>query len=275
MAVDPATLTVINRYVDQNVALRQRVVSFVERAWGSLDSWRDADIERFVRAVVPVIEAGQVQTAALTDAYLAAVESTITGLPVRPVGIPADLVVDEAVRGVATAAVYSRTGPTVWTALSQGASLRVAAQKGLQRALSTASTDMQLAKTHASRHVLSKKDGVVGYRRVITGSKSCGLCIVASSQRYHKHNLLPCHPGCDCSVAPIYGKHDPGQVVDPSTLAGVHDAIAQRFGAFTESARGRDGIPNYRDVLVTHEHGEIGPVLSVKGQTFTGPDDLP
>lgn len=274
MAVDPATLTVINRYVDQNIALRQRVTSFVERAWGSLDSWRDADIDRFVNAVVPVIEAGQVQTAALTDAYLAAVESTITGLPVRPVGIPANLVIDEAVRGVATDAVYARTGPTVWTALSQGAPVSAAVEKGLQRAVSMASTDLQLAKTHSSRHVLSKKDGVVGYRRVLEGAKSCALCIVASSQRYHRDKLLPIHGGCDCGVLPIYGDRDPGQVIDPDTLSGVHDSISERFGGVTESARGGDGVPAYRDVLLTHEHGELGPILAVKGQAFTGPDDL-
>lgn len=274
MPADPATLAVINRYVDQNAALRERVISFVERAWGSLDSWRDADIDRFVRAVVPVIEAGQVQTAALTDAYLAAVESTITGLPVRPVGIPANLVVDEAVRGVTTDVVYSRTGPTVWTALSQGAPVSVAVEKGLQRAVSMATTDLQLAKTHASRHVISKKDGVAGYRRVLEGAKSCGLCIVASTQRYHRDRLLPIHGGCDCGVLPIYGDRDPGQVIDPGTLSGVHDRISERFGSFTDTARGGDGVPAYRDVLVAHEHSEIGPILAVKGQNFTGPNDL-
>jgi hypothetical protein len=27
-------------------------------------------------------------------------------------------------------------------------------------------------------------------------------------------------------------------------------------------------------VLITHQHGELGPVLAVKGQPFTGPQDL-
>ena len=35
-----------------------------------------------------------------------------------------------------------------------------------------------------------------------------------------------------------------------------------------------DGPVAYRDVLVSHEHGELGPVLAVKGRPFQGPNDL-
>lgn len=274
MPVDPAVLNLVAGYGDRASALRQRVVRFVERAWGSLDAWRAEDIDRFVRAVVPVVTGGQQQVAALTDAYLAAVEQAMTGLPVRPVGVPTVLVSDETIRGVAADEVYRRAGVTVWSGLSRGDSLDVAVSAGLRRAVSMAATDMQLAKTHASRHVLSRRGNVAGYRRVLTGSKSCGLCVVASTQRYHKADLLPCHPGCDCAVAPIIGDLDPGQVLDPEGLEGVHQAIADRFGGAAADARGGSGIPNYRDVLVVHEHGEIGPVLAVRGQRFTGPGDI-
>jgi hypothetical protein len=133
--------------------------------------------------------------------------------------------------------------------------------------LATAATDLQLAKTHSSRFVLGGKDHVVGYRRVLEGRKSCGLCIVASTQRYHKDDLMPIHGHCDCGVEPIFGDADPGQVVDTSTLEGVHAAIEERFGVSDRS--GRDPV-DFRQVLVTHEHGELGPVLAVKGQQFTG-----
>jgi len=274
MAVDQAALNVIVAYGDRATAVRQRVLSYIQRVWGSLDSWRAADIDRFVNAVVPVVTGGQQQIAALTDAYLAAVETAITGLPVRPVGVPPALINDEAIRAVAADEVYRRAGVTVWASLSRGDTVTWAVRQGLNRALSIGATDLQLAKTHASRHVLSRKGNVRGFRRVLTGSKSCGLCVVASTQRYHRADLLPCHPGCDCSVVPIYGDQDPGQVIDPDTLADVHQAIADRFGASSEGARATGSIPNYRDVLVTHEHGEIGPVLAVRGQRFTGPGDI-
>lgn len=34
------------------------------------------------------------------------------------------------------------------------------------------------------------------------------------------------------------------------------------------------GYADYSDVLVVHEHGEIGPVLGFRGDHFTGPSDI-
>jgi hypothetical protein len=30
----------------------------------------------------------------------------------------------------------------------------------------------------------------------------------------------------------------------------------------------------YRDLIVTHHHGELGPVLAVRGQHFDGPGSI-
>lgn len=259
----------VDRHAGAMTELRRRVLVFVATVWGGLEAYQDVDIERFVAAVVPVVTGAQRQMAALTDAYLAAVAVEVLGRPASPVGIP-DTAIDR-LRGVEPVEVYRRAGLTVWTALAHGEPIDVAARRGLRRAQSLAATDLQLAKTHAARHVLTQTANVVGYRRTLTGSRSCGLCVVASTQRYRREDLLPIHPGCDCGVLPIYGDTDPGQVVDVDTLEDVHDAIAARFGASDASAR--DPI-DYRDVLVVHDHGELGPVLAVRGHRFTGPDDL-
>jgi hypothetical protein len=71
-------------------------------------------------------------------------------------------------------------------------------------------------------------------------------------------------------------------VVNPEQLAGVHERIAQRFGAYSSGARKIPGVTDpttagpleYRNVLISHNHGEIGPVLGVRGQDFTTPGDL-
>lgn len=218
MATDVAVRRLIDQFSTQNGIVRQRVLDFVSRQWGGLTSWRDADIQRFVDLVVPVVEAGQLQVAALTDAYLAGVETMVRGAGVAPLGVASEVVNDLAIRGVATADVYARTGPTVWTALANGADLAAATQAALDRVLVTAQADLQLAHTHAARDILTRKPQVVGHRRVLTGAKSCRLCVTASTQRYTKAELAPIHGRCDCKVLPIYGDADPGRTINAELL---------------------------------------------------------
>lgn len=264
----------IRAYASSSAAIRSRTLDFLIALFRSLGSWRDADISRFTARAVPTVAGAQRQTGSLTQAYLRAMIADQTGRPrsraAAAVRTGSDL------RPVDPATEYGRPFRTLWAELApdaegQRAEFDQAFGRALDRLKDLVVTDLQLAKTHASRAELEGAEGIGGYRRVLTGSQSCGLCIVACTQRYHKADLLPIHPGCDCAVAPIAGDHDPGQVLDLPLLEGVHDVIAQRFGVSDRS--GRNPI-DYRDVLITHEHGELGPLLAVVGQRFTGPDDL-
>lgn len=259
---------VVGSYQGQIGEIRRRVVGFVQRTWTGLDQYRDGDIDRFVAAVVPIVTAGQVRVAALTDAYLATLAAAVFDTKLAPVGVPAELVTDETIRGVPAADVYRRAGVTVWTRLSQGVSLTDAVAVGGDRATAMAATDLQLAKTHASRYVLSATDNVVGYRRVLESGNPCGLCIVAATQKYSREDLLPIHANCDCSVQPIYGIGDPGPLSDlPDDTT---SAIGDRFSDVADSA----DPAHLHGEIVVHEHGELGPVLAVRGQEFTGPSDI-
>jgi hypothetical protein len=269
--LQPDALRVVLTYRDQTAALQARIVRYIETTWGRMGSWRDQDIDRFVSLVLPIVEGGQRTIAALTDAYLAAVLGRMTGSTVAPVGINPRTVTSSALRGVEGRDLFHRVGVTVWTALSEGDSLPLATDKGLQRALSLATTNLQLAKTHTSRWVLETHDDVVGYRRVLEGPTSCGLCAVASTQRYRQGELMPIHGGCDCGVAPIVGDTDPGRVIDPDGLAGIREQLSDRFGVTGDRINRADDL---RSRVVVNEHGEIGPVLGVRGQNFTGPDDF-
>lgn len=278
----PAVVNIVGAYNTRVAAARRRVVDALTRAWGSLDNYRAADIDRFVRQVVPLVEGAQLQVATLTDAYLAQIEAQVLGKTVRPIGVPARAVSNATMRGVSTAEVYRRAGPTVWTSLSRGQSLDNAVRAGLARMQRTAETDVQLSRTHASRYVLSRKSNVVGYRRVLTGGHSCALCAVASTQRYHKAELSPLHPGCSCGILPVFGDKDPGQVVDPERLASVKASLQERFGhddaRRSTSTGGRatkaTDFDDARQLVVVHEHGELGPVLTRRSDHWTGPDDI-
>lgn len=254
--------------------VRRRVLRTLLVLWAGLQGWRDADADAFVAAAAPVVEAGQRQTAAVAVAWLARFLQE-AGLDVPDVDF--DAVTDR--RGVPKAEVYRRPFVTVRNAIAVTGVVETAVEQGRRRLESIAATDLQMAKVATSRQVLERSDDrVVGWRRVLVGSQSCGLCVTAASQRYHKEDLMPIHPGCDCNVAPIIGDADPGRVVAGQTedgqsinLEDLHPAVQERFGVSSRDAR--TGL-DYRDVLVTREHGEIGPVLARKGDKFTGPDDL-
>lgn len=83
---------------------------------------------------------------------------------------------------------------------------------------------------------------------------------------------------------PIYGDTDVGQVIDDYNLEKAHQAIEDRFGGTDPGARildlGKtvqysDGVrgADFTEVMV-REHGELGPVLAIRGQKFTGPKGL-
>ena len=172
--------------------------------------------------------------------------------------------------------------------------LTTAVERGERRARLIGLTDVELTATHTARERLAADPRIRYFRRVLTGAESCGLCILASSQRYHKKDLLPIHPNCDCVIAPILGDKDPGRLINSvtiadgatptgETLSGVpvygdddlinlghlnneaHKAIIEEFGEMAHDARRLD----YRKILIVSEHGEMGPILRVARHKFT------
>jgi hypothetical protein len=267
-----------------NALVRQRVLQAVRAIWQRLPDYRNPD--QFVAQVVPIVQAGQQQTAATTAAYLSHLYAQLTGDPVRMLGVPSDVATGGR-DGVTPAEVYARPLHEVWRQLHDlphvPGAVEQAIAAGLTRAENLAATDLQLAKTHAAQHVLAQQTNVTGYRRVLEGTYSCGLCIVAATRRYHKAELLPIHPGCDCSVEPIIGHSErvmaamvrtaDGQLTPVADLADVHERIADTFGKDSTAARAvavgsKDEPINYRDIIVIHDHSELGPVLGVRGQEF-------
>jgi hypothetical protein len=163
-----------------------------------------------------------------------------------------------------------------------------------RRAQTIALTDLELATTHTARDVLSSEQSVVGYRRVLTGAENCGMCVVAATRLYHKRDLMPLHPNCDCVIAPVMAGEDPGRSINNRTIGAdavpraftkngvamfdadqtidlgdllqeTHDAINARFGASFRDAKKID----YRKVITVRQHGELGPVLTVARHKFT------
>ncbi|WP_328721741.1 hypothetical protein OHT52_21120 [Streptomyces sp. NBC_00247] len=247
-------------------SLRTRLITFVLNAFDTLGDYRDSDAAVFIERVLPVVLGVQAQMGQITDAYLTAMIADMMGGAAAPAGAA----LPEALRGVDPATVYHRPFVQMRTALARGHDYVDALAQGRTRLLSITETDLQLARTHAARQSMGR-GGVKFFRRELRGTKNCALCVIASTQRYRVENLMPIHPGCHCRPEPLPGDRDPGPVIDEALLQEAHDAIARDLG---ESDRG-GRAPDYRQVIITREHGEIGPLLAVRRQNFTGPDDIP
>ncbi|RPK74465.1 hypothetical protein [Streptomyces sp. ADI95-17] len=254
-----------DRYDALSGSLRDRLISFVLSAFDGLGSYRDADAAAFIERVLPVVLATQQQMGQITDAYLSAVIADMLGGAAAPAGVQ----LDAALRGVAPAEVYTRPFVTTWTALSKGKAYADAVAEGRTRLLSITETDLQLARTHAAQQSM-QRSGARYFRRRLSSGKNCALCTIASTQRYRVEKLMPIHPGCHCKPEPLPGTRDPGHVIDERLLREAHDAIARDLG---ESDRG-GRAPDYRNVIITRQHGEYGPLLAVRRHEFTGPEEI-
>lgn len=259
------------RYNAQVSATWTSVLARLSRSWQGLGSWRDGDVSRFQRSALPVVQAGQRTIASLTAGYLEQMHREVTGAASPRIRIDPEQVSGAAVRnGTDPADVYRRPFKVVWKTLADGEPFDVAQQRGADRLEILAKTDLQLARTHSVKLVLDQQPRVTYYVRELRGEYDCALCMIASTQRYSKEDLLPIHPGCDCGVRTVRADYDPGQVVDEARLEAIHRAVEDAVGQSARDARTVD----YRQIIIQHDHGEIGPVLGFRGQNFTGPDDL-
>jgi hypothetical protein len=249
--------------------LRASVADLVALYWADLPGWRDDDLARWLQVIVPLVTGGQLQMAQMTAAYLSDLLGDMLGEQVDPAFVDVDQLA--AIRGVDPEVEWARPFVTVRTALAAGKTLDQASAEGLHRAQQLAATDVQLARTHTARAALADDDRVVGYRRVLVSEENCGLCVIASTQRYRRGDLMPLHAMCDCAIAPIVGDEDPGQVIDQELLDAARDAIDAQFG---DAAADIQSGADLRKLVLVREHGEMGPVLTVASHEFTSAESL-
>lgn len=224
-------------HITEQARLRKLVSDAVGTAWARLGSWDDADVDRFLALVLPIVDAGQRRSAALTEGFLALV------LQRDPLAVSMTELIGPAVRGgVAPADVYRRPFVTVWTALSKGVAFEQAVAAGRARAASTAATDVQLTMRRTLVEIGEADDRIVGYQRV-PDAGACPFCRLVAGQRYRTDQLMPIHAHCGCGV----------DIITTSSR-----------DAFTGN---RDNDLNVEGAAV-HHHGELGPVLADPNHHF-------
>jgi hypothetical protein len=265
----------IARYQALYGRLRADTTARALAMWQATGGPGDGNVEAFLAVVIPMIVGAQVAAARLVAGYLAVMTRLATGTA-RPAPIPAAAVTVEALRGVAASEVYTRPVITMRAALAEGKSYEEAFDLATDRVGQLADTDVALAQREATLRVVGADERIVGYRRVLTG-RSCAFCATASTQRYHRRQLMPLHTHCDCGVAPIFGTADPGNVINRPFLRDLKTAAKEDgrrdYWAARHVTVDEDGTVNLPKIAV-HNHGELGPVLTRAGDHFAGPGGI-
>jgi len=231
---------------------RAAVSDAVGAQWRALGSYNEADVDRFVSAVSPIVSAGQMRAVALTQAYVA----KRSNRPVVGIDVPN---LQAGIRnGVAPSVVYRRPFVRVWTQLKKGQedyrddNFDYAVDLGQQTAEGNSNMDVALAVTAAYviLGLLSGGDGdneIVAWVRDAEAS-CCAYCQMLDGVHTGPTEPQPLHTGCGCTAHEIYrGHHIPGVNVSPGSSI---------------------------DDVTIHEHGELGPVIGRKGDGFTSINDL-
>lgn len=232
-------------YRSTRLRLRALVATQVAAGWAQRRTDRAAAIEQATR----LVEAGQAQTVRLVEAYMAAKALYETGQLVR-VGLDPTAYTTAALRRLPSVSVYSRPFGAFGAQLNAGASLDEALKSALASVIKLATTDLQLAQTHAARdwmersgEQLTGKVRIVGYRRVLTGpGPHCALCEVASTRTYRVSDLLPIHEHCGCTVQPLYGT-EPVASVGTTVRVDIDPELGPRLMADDWSPVGPRLIP--------------------------------
>lgn len=210
--------------------LRAIISRAVAAAWAGLPGYDEVDVDPFVAQAVPLVLAGQRQSAALTEAFLA------RALGRRPVGLDLNEVVGAAARnGTPPEQVYRRPFVTVWTALNTGVQWEQAVASGLARAASTAEMDVQLASRATYGSVEAADNRIRGYRRV-ADADACTFCRQVNGAFVKSATAFALHNRCGCGLEPV---------LEPADASPLPDGVA------------------------VHEHGELGAVLTDPAHSFT------
>lgn len=231
-------------YQGQLKATRNAVGDAVAHQWRSLQTYNEADVPRFVGKVAPIIEAGQARAVALTSAYVA----RKTGSPIAGLSLSS---LPPIRNGVLPDVVYRRPFVGVWSALGDDdydGDYEAATNVGLEIAKSSSLMDVALTVMAAYVGFAALGSGIKAWRRVADPG-CCDYCQSIDGSYTGPDEPQPLHNRCGCTA-------------DPVTNEVSSDAKFLSPGATHEDTQIQD-------------HGELGPVITARGDHFAGPSEIP
>src|ERR1044072_6749026 len=220
-------------HIEAQRRLREITKRAVAAIWADLPGYDRENVDEWLSKVVPVVLTSQRAAVARTEACLA------QAIGRQPLGVNPVAIIGGVRGDTSPDQVYERPFVTLWTKLGAGVDFNAAVSAALERATSSAATDVQMAMRDTLREVGEADDLILGYQRVPDGG-ACQFCQLVSGQRYRTEDLMPIHNNCGCGGEPITGAERPN-------FTGRYD----------------------NDLVTVREHGELGPVLTDPHHDFT------
>lgn len=227
--------------------------------------WTPEYVETQASIIGQIIEAAQMVVGNLTTVDLA------RKLRSRPVAVKS--LITQRDTGIAKHEEYQRPYWEVVKAVRDGKDHQQAHQAGVRRLSQLTDTDLQMAKVRQAQISLQAA-GRKTYRRVTTSDNPCALCEIAATQIYYTDDLMPIHANCSCDIEEDDTGDDQAAADADFQPPDVNRDIDQKKDITDLNENGAPA-QDYRDLISVRQHGEVGPMLTWRGQHFTGPKDLP
>lgn len=236
-----------------------------------LESYASSSINVWRGKVVPLVKEAQATAAELTNAAVDIMFYEMFGEDCLFDHPALEAVTGPAIRnGPSVQDVYDRALKPVWQGLGSGQSLDQSVEHGVSRLEEMFNLDIERVADHVQIERFANENRIIGHRRTLSGLHNCALCILASTQLYHKSELKPIHPNCKCRTVPVLSSDKFDDSLSQSLIDAVHRSVSERFGVSDKAAR----LIDYRKILLNRTHGEYGPVLTFRSHKFTGPSAL-
>ncbi len=246
MASDP----LVNAQIEGQARIRNIVAKALTAIWRDLPNYDRPAIDQWLSEALPVVQAGQVQSVNLTNAYLAA------ALQSQPLPLDATQLTGASVRnGTPPEVVYERPFVTLWSGLKAGLDYQDAVHKGLARAVDMSSYDVQGSFRATADAVQQAVSNLYGFERVADAG-ACSFCLEVNGAYCLRASASPLHPHCGCGLRCLTAPHK-NAVHLPSGL----QIRENQWGPLNDN-------------VAIHDHGEMGPVLTGADEHFTSQSQL-
>lgn len=184
----PPSAQAIARYRRAVALYRTRTAALLVAAWDALDSYEEADADRYAELTAPALAGAKTAAVALSAGFFA------LGMGARPVGIrAADVAVEARIR---------HPFLSTWHALNEDRPFDDAVRVGRSQA-EAVGFDFVQSTTRRTGDVVAAKSGMdVRWRRV-PGGDACAWCYRVAGQLYRTAESADFgHDRDDCAVVP-------------------------------------------------------------------------